>query len=369
MLTNRMNQPAILDRGTRHRQWKKIILMIKQDEIAECLQRASHLNMFLARLTEQNRPISSTRRPLRKGTRHYKQIRAHAVDLYEILHAKFPSPPTCRCALNHEVNIRLEFRTARSTMTGCYFHLAFTFEQSPGPRPTPAYCDWHEMQFQPYDNLCAMQDTQKYDLKSPKKVGFCLQDDRHTKSITSSTYQEIVDLCTTVSDRRRSTDWFGVVADCTGKQHRMRAVEQDHALSSSFTRPETISLSQVLAQSTMRLEHKSRLGLKLASSVMQLHTTLWLSDYWGADDIFFVQIADDVNLDHPLVRRNFGTKSNASLRQPQDSSQTIPCLFSLAVVLIELWYCKPFESLKNDIEIMMASQVAVQTPTSYFKAC
>jgi hypothetical protein len=324
--------------------------MIKQDEIAECLQRASNLNNFLARLTDQNRSVSISRRPLRRGTRHYKQIRSHAADLYEILDAKFPTPPNCRCALNHEVNIRLDIRSARTTTKGFYFHLAFTFEQAHYQEATPSVCSWREMHVQPYDLVadhCVVSHTA--DANTPqKRVQFCLE------GASEPAYQEISDLCTTIGERQDSNDWFGVVVSC-GKRHRLRAVKADQVLSETFTRPQTVSLSEVLCDKTFRREHRSRLGLKLASSVMQLHTTQWLSDHWGSDDIHFVRSAGVVNFEHPLVRRGFGSnKQKAAMLNSRALSRSIPCLFSLAIVLIELWY---YESIKNLQSESEASQV------------
>ncbi|KAF9894920.1 hypothetical protein FE257_004542 [Aspergillus nanangensis] len=369
--------PIVLDRSTRYRQWKKIILMIRQDEIEQHLRRASHLNSFLARLTEQNRPIASSYRPPRRGTRHYKMIQTQAVDLYDTLYAKFPTPPTCGCPLRHEVNIRLDFRTARNTAKGFYFHLAFTFDAKEHAHAT---CRWKELEMQFFDTDTALKEnmnitqtniikvesqstiikaTSEKVHKSQKKVGFCLNNFDSQSPHPNPSYQEILDLCAIVSASRNPTDWFGAVTNRKGKQHRIRAVDQGRAISVELTRPQTISLSELLRQKTLRREYGSRLGLKLASSVMQFHTTEWLSDHWSADDIFFVQSTDTgANLEYPLVKRSFGSQDGSvSVHTLSLSpSQVVPCLFSLAIVLIELWYCQPFKELKNETENAMDLQ-------------
>lgn len=53
-------QPDLLDKHTRRRQWRKIILVLKKDDIATHLDRAGRLNMFLAQFTQQNQTSIET---------------------------------------------------------------------------------------------------------------------------------------------------------------------------------------------------------------------------------------------------------------------------------------------------------------------
>jgi hypothetical protein len=97
---------------------------------------------------------------------------------------------------------------------------------------------------------------------------------------------------------------------------------------------------------------------------MQLHRTEWLGESWGKQDIFFPQIFAQAQLasgavelilepvvEKPFVCRSFGTAvdilgpqqirtAKAPLAAPYDKS-----LFSLGIVLIELWFGKRFQDL------------------------
>jgi len=52
-------------------------------------------------------------------------------------------------------------------------------------------------------------------------------------------------------------------------------------------------------------ELRLRLGVKLASSVMQLHGSQWLNETWVRDDIFFIQGRTGSLIEKPFVNRSF----------------------------------------------------------------
>lgn len=320
--------------------------MLKKDGITQHLEEAGRLNTFLARLTEQNQPIVTTRRLSRRSTKHYMRIRSHAIDLYETLQDRFPTSPSCNCMLRHDVNMKLEFRSAKTIDNGLYFHAIFTSDT--------AICsswNWREIEMEPWGNketdLC--QDTGhraqvKFVIKSPSRP--------------VSDYEDISDLCATIIAPISSWDWLGFITSKRGQQHRIRAIDHQQRLP-NFKSIETVSLAQVLRDKAFRQEHRSRLGLKLASSVMQLHTTEWMTDYWNKSDISFPRSSDaTVDFDSPLIRRSFGT-TNIHLASMSESlpklylNASIPCLFSLGIVLLELWFREVFEDLKTEVERKM----------------
>ena len=95
------------------------------------------------------------------------------------------------------------------------------------------------------------------------------------------------------------------------------------------------------------------LGVKLASSVMQLHETEWLKERWGKQDIFFIQEESDQQregvLATPLVHRAFTSDSPMPQGSIDHGSRVIRCngsLFSLGIILVELWYWKSLESFQ-----------------------
>lgn len=177
----------------------------------------------------------------------------------------------------------------------------------------------------------------------------------HPPSQTASNYEAISDLCATIIEPSSSRGWLGFIASEKGRQHRIRSMEYHQRLL-DFKNIDTVSLAQVLHDKSFHQEQRSRLGLKLASSVMQLHTTDWLADFWSKDDILFLRSLDStVDFDSPLIRRSFETRNidltsiSQSLPRPWLNA-SIPCLFSLGIVLLELWHREVFENLKNEAE-------------------
>lgn len=250
--------------------------------------------------------------------------------------------------LRHDVNMKLEFRSAKTTAKGLYFHAIFTSNIAFSPR------NWREIEMEPWKT---------------NETKLCRDTDRHSHvrfadppSPTASDYEDISDLCATIIRPSSSRDWLGFITSEKGRQHRIRSMDYHQRLL-DFNKIDTVSLAQVLRDKSFRQEQRSRLGLKLASSVMQLHTTDWLTDFWSKDDILFLRSLDaTVDFDGPLIRRSFETRNlgltdiSQSLPKPWLNA-SIPCLFSLGIVLLELWYREVFENLKNEAERKMVRTI------------
>ncbi|KAJ5622759.1 Synaptobrevin [Penicillium lividum] len=225
--------------------------------------------------------------------------------------------------------MKLEFRNANSK--GLYFHAVFTYDAQ--------FCspwNWPGIEMQPWEskaNICH---------ESHSRVQFAIEQ-------PVSDFGDISDLCAAIIGPISSWEWLGAIKNHKGTQHRIRAIDHQQRLP-SFKSIETVSLAEVISDKAFRLEQRSRLALKLASSVMQLHTTKWLSDYWSKSDISFLRSLDKVDFDNPLIRRSFGPRLElASLSDSLPNLYlNIPCLFSLGVVLLELWYREALEKLKNE---------------------
>lgn len=197
-------------------------------------------------------------------------------------------------------------------------------------------------------------------LQGTRKKKVLFSTESQTTTLRDEMDQEIVDLCGTLALPITSTDWIGIISNKQGCRHRMRAVEKDKKLSAHNVL--TVSLTRVLEHKAFRREHRARLGLKLASSIMQLHTTKWLMDHWSKDDILFIQSSrGTVDFDNPLIQHNFGFKIEPCFPLPKTPNsvlnRSIPCLFSLGIVLIELWFGQAFEDMKSDREKAVACHV------------
>ncbi|OGE47224.1 hypothetical protein PENARI_c054G09299 [Penicillium arizonense] len=293
--------PALLGKSTFRRQWSKIILVIGEEDIRKHLDRARGLNVFLSQLTEQNKPRVPAGGLLQRSTLHYEQIQAHAIELYEIFQIKFSTPLTCNCALGHTVNMKLEFRSAQIlTAKGLHFHTIFTFDHVE-PDITPP-CNWREIEMEPLGSSRLCLDRQILH----KAVTLTVESS--AIQTTDPTVSEISNLCAVIKRPIETGVWLGYLTDSQCHRHRVRVLALDSLPVASYT-IQTISLAAVLDHREFRQESRCRLGLKLASSVMQLHATQWLANHWNKTDISFPLFSDGkIDFNNPLIKRSFGSK-------------------------------------------------------------
>ena len=145
---------------------------------------------------------------------------------------------------------------------------------------------------------------------------------------------------------------LGILGDELERHHRI-------SITKTWTKPmETISLSDRIANSGLLMRERLVLGIKLASNLLQLHSTPWLMEEWGERDVRFIRQKDtaDAALDKPYLSKCFVLGCSP----PQHSSTRQPAppywvrnkgLYALGIILIELGFGKPFEKLHlpNDL--------------------
>jgi len=154
-----------------------------------------------------------------------------------------------------------------------------------------------------------------------------------------------------------------------------------------------VTLDRLLQPGLIPQRARLELGVQLATAVVLLHRSEWLSENWGKRDICFPQKASlrygeggkriphqEPVMDQPFVRGNFEAaqslqtavlhSSHQNASQPFTTSALVPVeqsLFSLGIVLVELWFEHPIEELRiqhpqtSDFEITDSDNVDYQT--------
>ena len=157
-------------------------------------------------------------------------------------------------------------------------------------------------------------------------------------------------LCELMSPPRDEDSCLGLLVNDSEKHHRVTVKK---TLSQTDTM-EFVSLESLLSD-RFDVERKQSLilAVKLALNVLQLHTTPWLNESWGKQDIHFLlrkKSKDDTLVGTPFVSRKI--ESLEGPESPQPPSKTVltqgirnQSLFSLGVVLIELHFGQTLESL------------------------
>ena len=173
----------------------------------------------------------------------------------------------------------------------------------------------------------------------------------------------ILCFCTTIHHPKTPQQCVGLLVSTGGHKHRVWTLLQQ-----SLKPARLVSLVDLITTYTNVLDKPSResrlvLGLKLISSILQLNTTQWLSEIWEAKDILFpnasLQVADKDHrrniLSRPFVHRSFGSTTagddNPGQQQRANQAKSVMgcnhSLYSLGIVLLEIWHWQTFSSLYN----------------------
>ena len=157
-------------------------------------------------------------------------------------------------------------------------------------------------------------------------------------SVPSSPGQIISSLCSAIRDVTEGCTCVGTLISEKSK-HQVWVPSPTPALQAS---DRVVSLATLLSEEKPPKKERLKLGVRLASSVLQFHNTQWLQERWGNQDIFLIQGDSSQScprLETPVVRQAFPRKPPVA-----DVATAIVngnlSLFSLGIVLMELWFWK-----------------------------
>jgi len=133
------------------------------------------------------------------------------------------------------------------------------------------------------------------------------------------------------------------------------------ALDSTTYLPQKVSLDNLLHQDAMGRSRRLRLAVQIANTMMYLHGTDWLGNTWGKCDIFFRsrpvgKLFSIVNFRQPDLDKPFFYRRPHSVRNIQGAAgmnsplQINKTLFSLGIILIELWFGKRLEDFPDNLQ-------------------
>lgn len=151
-------------------------------------------------------------------------------------------------------------------------------------------------------------------------------------------------LCQALKNAPRSPSCIGFL-DYDQCRHHLFASSQEE------TRI-VMSLEQVLTQThncqyTYGIKERYKLSVTLASTVLQLCTTPWLHTVWSKNDIYFIKGGEASLTDQLYVRKSGGAAQGAlpPILPTGVRPWSNPSLLALAVVLVELYFKRPLESI------------------------
>ena len=161
---------------------------------------------------------------------------------------------------------------------------------------------------QPQSPLKKTQNKQTQNTNTQKKVGFDLQTaETHSSYVeslaVSSISEKIIEcFCSTIQEITETQTSVGVLVYNDSKH-------QVWVPRAPLTSARMLSLAELLSLPEPPMEERLKLAVRLASSVLQFHTSGWLRERWGKQDIYFIQRdssqSQTPSLDTPVVPQSF----------------------------------------------------------------
>ncbi|KAF8424837.1 hypothetical protein EV426DRAFT_597389 [Tirmania nivea] len=208
-----------------------------------------------------------------------------------------------------------------------------------------------------------VSDETEMPVRLVKQVKFSLENQvdttwEETAFKPTTEFEAIQCLCSAIHQAPEAHTCLGLLVGDDRMKHRIW-VPKSEGVSRSIHGP---SLTQIVSLAEMLLnwpkpskKERLKLGVNLASSVLQLHETEWLRERWTKQDIFFIReplnagARQNVDLNHPVVHQAFTALKQPTPQEPAESL-LVRCnksLVCLGIVLIELCYWKDLNSLQN----------------------
>ena len=164
---------------------------------------------------------------------------------------------------------------------------------------------------------------------------------------TITSLQEVKDLCASIQELKNSS----TIKISLDSKNKLRGAYSIHSAETHMPSSEPVSLEDLLDHPPLvngrrsKLSKKERysLALTLASSVLYLNATPWLTDQWAAKDILFHRTttnARSIDIERPHVAPMLieDTKSLPNNQKPRGFHNKNTVLLALAIALLELYF-------------------------------
>ncbi|KAL9607785.1 MAG: hypothetical protein Q9167_007330 [Letrouitia subvulpina] len=391
------------DSPTWQRQLKKLKLAMMRKNYKEQLAEIDKANKDLRECTQQSRRLEPGRRKrqsYRKAV-DFKSIRRHAGSLYSIfIQSSFWN---CRCRNQHTVNLRLEPRpwhenagalNTENVNTKGVLPIRFQILLSRGreKEDQEETSVWHKVDIEPIEILGLPVEEVKYQASplhnlerltpistnnshvSKKTVTFSADDATLISQATQLTLENasgasspklITDICSTISYSTTIAQNIGFLVDekLPSHQYSVRCIDQFGAIARSESLESILCISQGgVPGQILSWRDRLTIAVTLASSVLQLDGTPWLSTYWRSADIFFLPTKKSssmtlpIDITHPYLSQTIPSEE-PSIKKNREENKTLAryirndILFALSVTLVELCFGQAISVLRTTEDI------------------
>lgn len=155
--------------------------------------------------------------------------------------------------------------------------------------------------------------------------------------------KKIDNLCYVISCANPTSDCLGYLTD-GAQEHEVHQLTSDILVEGQYVSLEDLLSGTVCGR--LSRQQRYRLALTLASSLLQLQTTPWLSGKMNKRNIFFYRHGIKVIVEHPYIKHSFQSSKDVDMA----SSSTVDrlavrnSLSNLGILLLELCFGQTIET-------------------------
>ncbi|EXM20590.1 hypothetical protein V3481_012036 [Fusarium oxysporum f. sp. vasinfectum] len=319
--------------------WHKIKKCIKHSKHKQLLEDLEKYNTKLEQMTPGilTQAQTALSQPKKTDLSYWDSIRQAAVSL----HSALCSGWLCCCAKPHLTHFQLEDRVTGKK--GPHkFKLSFKMPQIGDAGQSVRNTDWQSAEFEAFED----DDLPKDLPRSPGSVAFAVGGT--TASTSLKVERHIKDLCKELKQPSCQSE-----VRCIGfilqEEHKHYIHLPKRLLTSEGSR-DTITLHSFLSNKGQLGTHytfgnevtdRYELALLLASSLLQLHATSWLGDWWSTDDIHILPKSSKMAFkDCTFVMQTFPSSVISRGSQPYKTTRQMvirnEAIFRLGATLVEL---------------------------------
>ncbi|KAF2267559.1 hypothetical protein CC78DRAFT_576929 [Lojkania enalia] len=364
-------------------EYKRLKFSLSRSDYEEQLSNLKGFNLALSQLTTQSLDLESTRVGAKgRACPNFKAFQDYARSLYSTLLSGW----SCRCQ-GHAVNLRLESRSQMwekdDLLEQMPFRVIFCYTSDAQPNywkeaeiryitenPNRNSSSPHNHNVIPTPEVKRQVRFERLDVQVQRKnaassvVTTSEIVEAQLSPLPDPTPSQIQDLCKAIAKMQQPQRdlCLGYLIDELKRKHGIYSLEPpipDQQQWAAYSLKDVLSHDPKIKR-RLTQQDKLRVAVDLASSVLQLYKTPWLDEALEKDDVFFIHrpgAAPASIYEHPFVCRKFTTLQNVDTSQSGQKrwarykvirNQT---LFTLGILLIELWYGKPIEELRTPSDL------------------
>ncbi|KAH8725263.1 hypothetical protein GQ44DRAFT_616408 [Phaeosphaeriaceae sp. PMI808] len=331
---------------------KRIRFGMNKKAIKALLEELDDCNKELERFTEKSEKIETYRKSVKPAfANRLQRVQGYAKNLHGSLLW------SCSCKHSHKTSLQLEprgnlFATGLKQKSKTSFTVSFTTTTTENDASWTCQAAEIHVDEEDWDLTPSTSPRPKasksvsFNSPPPYSVTDPVQPMTLSPTSTILVHQEVKDLCASIQQMHASRLGFSLDSKSKLRGAFMIESAEKHLPSSSVvTLEDLLDHPPVVSGRRAKLSKKERysLALTLASSVLYLNSTPWLTDQWAARDILFHQTTTStrmVDIDHPYVAPAIVELSNACENGQKvrvfRNKNTV--LLALAVSLLELYF-------------------------------